>query len=177
MSISDLLNQPPVIAAIIALFGVIITATVTFLTPIGTFLFTKYFEGRLFDPISVQRRDAVRGLWVGTIQQNYLGEQKSYPGELDLEVKGKNLTGTLRIPPPPPCDMTQRISFTVKGGFLFERFARIEYNSTSKGSVYFGSMIVELNPEGTKFNGYWVAFGAFSKEVICGSINLDKQRP
>jgi hypothetical protein len=64
----------------------------------------------------------------------------------------------------------------MSGGFLHDRFARLQYTSKAKGSVHFGAMILELSPAATELKGRFVAFGAFSQEIVSGPIQLVKSQ-
>jgi hypothetical protein len=63
----------------------------------------------------------------------------------------------------------------MSGGFIFDRFVRLEYGSKTPGSVWFGSMILELSPADAKeLKGNFVAYGAYSQRIVTGPIEFRK---
>jgi hypothetical protein len=62
------------------------------------------------------------------------------------------------------------------GGFIFDRFARLEYASKFPGSIWFGAMILELSPDAKELKGNFVAYGAYSQRIVTGPIEFRKSQ-
>jgi hypothetical protein len=153
----------------------LITGAFAIVAPIITYLVTRTGETYLFEPVSHDRRAAIEGNWSGTVQQEFRGHEVTYPCELQLKVHGKTLQGLLHLNLK-DAGQTFETWFDMSGGFIHDRFARLEYASTAKGSVWFGAMILELSPAATELKGNFVAFGAHSQRIVSGPIQFVKAR-
>jgi hypothetical protein len=159
-------TPPAVIAAWIA-------GTFAIVAPIITYFVKRAADTYLFQSISKDRRAAIEGHWTGSMGQEFRGHQVAYTGMLQLEVHGRTLRGMLHVTLKFGGQTFEPI-FDMSGGFLHDRFARLQYTSKAKGSVHFGAMILELSPAATELKGRFVAFGAFSQEIVSGPIQLVK---
>jgi hypothetical protein len=128
---------------------------------------------RAFQHISRDRRAAIVGKWSGTMEQDFRGRKVTYPGDLVFAVHGRELRGTLHVT---LVAAGERLSptFNLSGGFLHDRFARLDYVSQTKGTVHFGAMILELSPAADALTGRFVAFGAYAQQIVFGPIRLVK---
>ncbi len=144
-------------------------------TPAITYFVTRAAEAHLFQDISEDRRTAIEGHWTGVADQEFRGHPVSYPAELDLEVRGRDIRGRLHVDLK---DGGQEYTptFELSGGFLHDRFLRLEYASNAKGSVHFGAMILELSPDTTVLSGNFVAFGAYSQMIVPGSLRFARTK-
>lgn len=141
--------------------------------PIIVYFAKRSADTLFYERIPNDRRTAIKGRWSGTMRQNFRGQPVTYPGDLKLEVHRRTLRGQLHVVLRTAGE-TFEPTFNLTGGFLHDRFARLEYASEAKGSVHFGSMILELSPTGTELKGNFVAFGAYSQEIVSGVIQLTK---
>jgi hypothetical protein len=174
------IKNNPLIAALIVLCT-IVTAVIGFwqtASPVLVYFVTRPAD-TLFDPIKADRVAAIEGSWSGTIQQEFYGHEVTYSGDLDLEVHGKTVGGILKTDlmdkdcPNGRCQST----FVMAGGFIFDRFTRLEYGSKTPGSVWFGAMILELSPADAKeLKGNFVAYGAYSQRIVTGHVEFRKSR-
>ncbi len=161
-------TPPAVIAAWIA-------GTFAIVAPIIAFFVKHAADTYLFQPIPKDRRAAIEGHWTGSMGQEFRGHSVAYTGDLHLEVHGRTLRGMLHVNLKFGGQTFAPI-FDMSGGFLHDRFARLQYTSKAKGSVHFGAMILELSPTATELKGRFVAFGAFSQEIVSGPIQLAKSQ-
>lgn len=161
--------MPPAVTA------AIIGGAFAVVAPIIAYFVRRVADAWLFQRIPRDRRTAIEGHWSGSMEQDFRGRRVTYPGDLELEVRGRSLRGTLHV------SLTfagQKVepTFNMSGGFLHDRFARFDYTSKAKGSVHFGAMILELSPTATELTGNFVAFGAYAQQIVSGPIRLTKVR-
>jgi hypothetical protein len=159
--------DPTIVAAIIALAG-------TFGLPIATYIGTRYFDNRDKQVITSGQRAEISGRWEGTTSQEN-GEYSgiSLPIVLTAVAKGKTVTGKFHVQYPGRADRpAEEDEFTLQGGFLYDRFLQLDYISTNKHRIQFGSIILELSPIGEGLSGRYAGYGALSKQIVSGNIEL-----
>lgn len=161
-------RSPTVVAALIA-------GAVALVGPLVTYFVTRAADTHLFQAIPPDRIAAIEARWKGTAEQEFRGHLVNYPAELQLEVHGRVVRGRLHV------DLKDRgeeftPTFELSGGFLHDRFLRLEYASDTKASVHFGAMILELSPDARTLTGRFVAFGAYSQQIVDGSIRFAPAR-
>ena len=64
--------------------------------------------------------------------------------------------------------------FLAKGGFVHDRFLRMNYHRTDEPRVQFGSMILELDDHSKRLVGKLVGYGPYSKGIVEADISLEK---
>ncbi len=64
--------------------------------------------------------------------------------------------------------------FHLRGGFLFDRFLRMEYKNTKGHVVQFGSVVLELLAEGDELDGRYAGYGSISSTLVSGTVRLKK---
>jgi hypothetical protein len=64
--------------------------------------------------------------------------------------------------------------FDMDGGFLYDRFFRVDYKLDDPGKIIFGSIILELDTEAVVLQGQFAGYGYLSGSVISGSMKLNK---
>lgn len=118
------------------------------------------------------RMRSVSGSWEGNIQQFRSKKDKvtEYKAALRLFVTTKGqvsgvITGFWDDVPH---------NFKVTGGFSYERFVQLSYNSEDYSSIQFGTIIMELDTLGREMIGRMVGYGAISKSIVSGEIILHK---
>jgi hypothetical protein len=154
----------------------IIGSATTILSPIATFLGTRYFDNRDKLVMTFGQRAEMTGEWRGTTNQE-TGEYSSisFPTVVTVVAKGKIITGKFRLQLPEHGGIpAQEDHFTFQGGFLYDRFLQFDYISTDKRRVQFGSIILELSPYGDGLSGRYAGYGAFSEQIIAGSLELKR---
>jgi hypothetical protein len=161
-------TPPAIVAAWIA-------GTFAIVAPIVIYFVKHAADTYLFQPIAKDRRAAIEGHWSGSMEQEFRGHKVAYTGDLHLEVHGRTLRGMLHVTLKFGGQTFEPV-FDMSGGFLHDRFTRLQYTSKAKGSVHFGAMILELSPAATELKGRFVAFGAFSQEIVSGPIQLVKSQ-
>lgn len=157
-------------AIIAAAIGAVITAAATIASPLVPTIYEQYLDPK-YKTISRDRAEKLDGVWSGDFNQLINGQTQIVKLTLNLNIKGKQVVGTLSFLS--PIDKAQQ-SFDITGGFLFDRFARLDYDSKDKGQEYFGSIVVELDSMATQMVGSFVAYGAYTKRIVTGTIKLKK---
>jgi len=125
--------------------------------------------------ITKARGLALTGKWRGTLTQEASSKDGPMEGELEFDLRCGRRTvrgsGVLWR----SFDGHERaISFGLKGGFLFERFLRMEYGNDKGHVVQFGSVVTELVSEGDRLRGRFVGYGSMSEDIVSGTISLTK---
>jgi hypothetical protein len=72
-------------------------------------------------------------------------------------------------------DKDQVRKFTASGGFLHDKFLKLDYKNIDDSAIQFGSAILELSADGKKLTGSYLGYGATSERFIYGTIELEKQ--
>jgi hypothetical protein len=152
----------PVIAAFVAgCFGIV--------SPIVTFVVTKQYEKRFLQPISRDRAHALVGKWQGKIIQ----ENLTCEIELNIEAVRRKVVGKatiIRIVE----EKKKLVNLDLDGGFLHDRFLKIDYKNSDSGTIQFGSMTLELEADPKSMTGRYSGYGSFSKCIIFGVIEVAK---
>lgn len=158
-----------VAVALIGLAGTILGPVVTFLTtrPPG------YWKRQ---PITRNDRNIISGKWEGYTKPE-IGKytSKDLFTSLNADAKSKTIKGSFTINYPETTGILSREeNFDFQGGFLYDRFLQLNYVSTDSSKVQFGSIIFELSQDGDRhvLSGRYVGYGAISKCIIAGSVNL-----
>jgi hypothetical protein len=162
------MDQPIVVA--------VIGGVCTVVSPILTLLATRLYDQRFLLPLGEGRRKALDGKWQGTFHQEVGPDGKPLDADYSLQlvtsrktVKGEGSShfelGGKKYEP----------KFFVAGGLIHERFLRFTYDNVDATCLQFGSMVLELLPDGRTLRGRFVAFGQLSQRLIYGSIELTKQ--
>lgn len=139
--------------------------------PIATYFATHLAETHFFQEIPAEQHAAIEGQWKGFAQQDFRGHPVRYPAELELKVNGRKIEGRLHVDLKDG-EQEYTPTFEISGGFVHERFLRFDYASNLKGSVHFGSMILELSADTTTLRGHFVAFGAYSQTIVDGTLDF-----
>lgn len=150
----------------------IIGGAFTIFAPMVTLLITRYVDNYDKQIISYGRRAAISGKWTGTTSQ-YWNNISNFPVIATIKANRKIITGQFRIQYPNERDKPNNESeFKFRGGFLYDRFFQLNYISKEKNRIQFGSMILELSPSGEVLSGKYTGYGAFSKQIVSGDIEL-----
>jgi hypothetical protein len=146
----------------------VITGAAAIIVPFTTYL-TKVYEQRFLEPISRSRRDALIGKWQGTVNQPpsnatvtiYLNaSRKKITGKADLNI---NFQGQPYF-----------ITLVFTGGFFHDRFLKLDYRNTNRGTIQFGAMLLELPAHPVTMTGQYVGYGSLSEGFVSGNILLTK---
>jgi hypothetical protein len=148
-------------------------------------LFKKasFFEPEITDtgtpshplPYRPSRLSALTGTWKGEAQQAFGPTGDPFTAKLFItfddrtpRVRG---SGRFRV-----IFEGQEEDYGIElvGGFLLDSFLRLEYNSVEPNMVQFGSIILELEPDGKTLNGRYHRYGIKTKKIIFGLICLKK---
>jgi hypothetical protein len=109
----------------------IIGSVTTIVTPIVTFLGTRYFDNRDKLVMTFGQRAEITGEWRGTMnQENGEFSYISIPAVVIMVAKGKIISGEFRLDYPENIGIpVQEDTFTFRGGFLYDRFVQLDYIS------------------------------------------------
>lgn len=156
------------------ILAAIISGALGLLGSVSGYLLKQYFDNRVFLPVRFDRRSSINGEWTGTTYQdiNKLGAVESSV-TAKLSAKNRQIRGELTVDPGIP-DIPLRDVYELTGGFLYNRFLRIEYQTTTSNAVEFGSFVVELSADGRRLEGMFVGYGAFSEQIVFGRVVLNK---
>jgi hypothetical protein len=155
--------------------GALITGSSTILAALLTFLLTRVYDSRSLKILSKERRNTLNGLWQGKVTQE-MGSRGfvDYPVTFEIKAQRKSVISksTIIYHDDP---YNQAVIFEMQGGFLHNRFLKLDYNSSSnRGAVHFGTTIHELSADGKQLNGRFVGFGLETQSLVAGTINLRK---
>lgn len=159
--------DPAIIAAIIgSIFAV--------LGPIITLLITRYLDDRDKLTMSTGRQAIISGQWKGTLNQ-VDGRSGVAPITVNFVAKRKKIYGSTITQWPGGTDRAAYdTEYTFEGGFLYERYLRVDYVSKKRHRIQFGVIVLELSPTGETLSGKFVGYGAFSEDIISGYIELER---
>lgn len=138
--------------------------------PILTYFITKAYERRFLEPIGRNRGEALNGNWQGTIVQSTLIADV----DIRLHAKNKEIVGEahLRV----QFDgVAHAITLAVTGGFLYDKFLKLDYKNTNRGTIQFGTMVLELAPHPSTMEGQYVGYGSLTESIVSGQILLTKK--
>jgi hypothetical protein len=161
--------DPGIVVAVIGgVFGIV--------TPLIMYFVTKADKEKGFLPVSEGRRKALDGKWQGTFHQEIGpdGQPLEAGYFLKLVTSRKTVKGEgsshFRLGGK-QCET--RVS--IVGGLIHERFLRFTFDNVDETTLQFGSMVLELLPDGRTLRGRFVAFGQLSQRIIYGTIELAKE--
>lgn len=135
---------------------------------IATVLLTHWINNRKSFPVNKDRLNALKGIWRGAVVQDTEREElKEYSIQLNLDVKGRTITGKGIV------DGKDTQTVNVSGAFQYDSYIRINYKNYNKDIMQFGAIVLHLTPD-CKLEGNFVGFGYHSRKIIKGTVNLDK---
>jgi hypothetical protein len=125
--------------------------------------------------ISHQRRTVLTGSWSGTGLQKKGPGNKSlkFPFEMHLSVSGRVVQGTgsaqFKL-----MDEEINARFEVHGGFLLDRFLKLDYRNSDGSVVQFGSFVLLLDDGEKLLTGTLAGYGFKSKRPVAVELELRK---
>lgn len=121
------------------------------------------------------RVNALLGIWTGSYNQP-LGPNNEPIVDASIQVNITSTNGTLqgvgRLELPGP-DHTH-LNIKLRGGFLHNRFLRLDYENVDKDAIQFGALIAELSEDGHAIVGTYAGFGAQTRMIVHGTLRLTK---
>jgi hypothetical protein len=158
------MNTPIIVALIAGSFAII--------SPIVTFIAIRFYEKRFLQPISRDRKQALVGKWSGKIIQPNISSDIA----LTIEVDQNEITGKAQVTL--VAEGKEKLIFLdMKGGFLYDRFLKLDYKNADSNTIQFGSITLELDAEPKSMNGKFSGYGSVNKAIVFGDIQLEKQWP
>ena len=128
-------------------------------------------ERRSLKPIFGERRKALTGYWKGTIEQPNLTADLTV--HLVASHKEVNGIADLRFP---FHGKDHHLVLSLKGGFLYERFLKLDYKKDNEGVIQFGSLIIEFAEDSETLKGKYSGYGSLTKSIVSGEILLSRSR-
>jgi hypothetical protein len=123
------------------------------------------------------RAAALRAGWKGTFQQiaGPDGAPIDGPVRFSFEPKVTTVSGIWELEWHRADGTCVNLSFRLHGGFLDNRFLRLQYETNDGSALQFGSILAELSPDGSVISGRYLGYGAYSGKIIGGTIDLRRQ--
>lgn len=156
------------------LVSAIIGAAATLLAVPLTVIVTRIADRRAL--IAIDRgRAGVGGVWRGTLAQDDAAEILVEEVEMTLSVRRKRVTGRgyFRAKQKHSTE-TATVNLTFEGGFLYERFVKLEYRNADVYTVQFGTAILDLSNDSQTLTGAYVGFGSMTGSVVKGRLRFTK---
>jgi hypothetical protein len=94
--------------------------------------------------------------------------------ELSLTFLGSRLRGTFYTLFPTPGGIT-RMEFDATCDIHYDRFVQLNYRSKASGKVQFGAIVLEIEDTGKAMKGSYTGYGAISRMIVSGTVELEKQ--
>lgn len=148
----------------------LVTGGCALVVPVITFVLTKAYEGRFFEPMARSRREALAGKWRGRLDQAPISGDL----EVELDVASKRVHGKAHL----TLDFEGKerfITLSLTGGFLHDQFLKLDYKNTNPGTIQFGSIILELAAEPRTMEGEYAGYGSLNRRIVSGKIMLTKR--
>lgn len=156
----------------------IISGIFVIVAPILAYIFTKHYENKDKDflTISQSRKIALDGSWNGKVfQAEWLnGQPINYPFTITLDVSKKEIKGTGIVHFPMSKTEIHSFNISLKGGFLHDRFLKLDYKNTNQAAMQFGSLILNLSSDGKKLTGRFLGYGSKTEKLVFGELKLEK---
>ena len=127
-------------------------------------------------PVS-ERQLAMHGSWKGTARQEVGPDGLAFDADMHVtfSVSRDQISGRLEYRFMHPVEHRPVVlEFTLIGRFLYERFARFEYENVLKRYIQFGSIIFELDPAAEEIYGRFLGYGVETRNMVYGTMTLSK---
>jgi hypothetical protein len=157
------------LAILIGVLGIIATLS----SPLIAHYLFERSKSRDFVKIPLNRKNALEGLWVGSIDQKNGFYKGSYPFKMNLKINKKKIIGILMI----DAEVKGKIykaEFQCVGGFQNDRFLKLDYKNEDLTKYHFGSIILEMTDTADQLIGAGVGYGPWSKKAVYGTYELHK---
>jgi hypothetical protein len=154
--------------------GALIGAAATILAVPLTVFLTRAADRR--DLLRIDRaRGALAGQWRGTLEQydDGMGNVQVVLVEMNLSVRRKRVLGSGHfVAMFKGSEITVNLVF--EGGFLHERFLKLEYRNADVAAMQFGTAVLDLMPDGKELIGSYVGFGSINRRIVTGKLTFVK---
>ena len=116
------------------------------------------------------------GTWMGTYHQAEGPEGVPVDGSVQLvfEKPDRILTGIGTLAFKRSDGTVFNLNIKFHGGFLHNRFLKLEYENVDTGAVQFGTFVAELSPDGRRISGKYVGYGAQSERIVTGTATISR---
>ena len=151
--------QAAIVSGLFTIFGGLIT-----------FFVTKAYEQRYLLPIGSERKKSLIGYWKGKVTQPGIGE---YEIDMSISITKHKVLAVAKIQHIQDGN-SQIIPLTLEGGFLYEKFLKMDYKNDDKANIQFGSITLDVSPNSKRMKGKFSGYGSISESVVGGDIFLEK---
>lgn len=148
----------------------IISGLFAFFGGLVTFFVTKLYEQRHLLAISSDRKKSLVGRWKGKVCQPNISE---YDIELTLSVTKHKVSGEARLEHLEG-EATRIVKLSLDGGFLYEKFLKLDYKNTDSSNIQFGSITLEVSSNSKRMQGKFSGYGSTTESVVGGDMSLEK---
>lgn len=157
------------------IYAAIITGLFGLLTGLIPYILQLRTERMNRSYVNPSLRQALSGHWKGMIHQDLGpdGIEITYSADLNLEVKERNVEGSLQINALTSIGEIEA-NLILNGGVYESRFLRLNYINRNTAFLHFGTFIIEIQPNPNFLLGKFAGYGAFSKKVVSGTLELKK---
>lgn len=157
------------------IIAAIIAGIFALVSPIVTLFVKRLLDERSFRPISKSRRQALIGNWKGIGKQDEGpdGIPIEFPIDLDIAAGNRIVTGVFSTHLQTPQGSSIGI-FELNGGFLYDKYLRLNYTAKDTSRIHFGAFVLELGSKGRTLAGKLVGYGADSEKIVFGTIEAKK---
>jgi hypothetical protein len=66
------------------------------------------------------------------------------------------------------------MDFEAAYDMFFERFMQSNYRSRDAGMLQFGTIVLDMDDIGETIRGSYIGYGALSKRIVPGDVELEK---
>lgn len=149
-------------------------ATTLFAAVLGAFA-NKWFDSNPNLWIGGKRRRALQGRWRGALKQldSDLSDVEVHTLEMSFAPRLRTIKGTAFFTATVKgTELT--VDLQVRGGFLHDRFLKVDYSHSDEAHIQFGSAVLLMSDDGRSLTGRYVGYGSLTKQIVTGLITLSK---
>jgi hypothetical protein len=155
----------------------VIGGACTVVAPVVTYMITRRIDNINKLRISRDRRAALNAEWRGRVYQDRGpdGEPLEFLVNATFKTTTKTITGSsvIRVPRPDNEEI-EEVKLTFEGGFLYDRWLRLNYVASDRRQVQFGSTVLLLDSQAKTLKGHFVGYGAITDAIVTGSMKLER---
>lgn len=157
-----------IIAAIIGAVGAI-------LAPLITILVQEILSQKRYKKTS-RLKVLTENSWKGMAIQEFndQNDKIEIPFEMEFRRRFNKVYGNAKYDAPEGIEAMPG-NMNIKGGFLKDKFLKLDFRNKKPEIEQFGVFIFEMNSYGKTLNGRYCGYGPSQEKVIHGKIELKKQ--
>lgn len=129
----------------------------------------QFLSNRLLAPVS-DRGTTLDGSWIGTLSQPGLTADAT----ARLTAGRKQVTGMVDLHFERNGER-HHLALELRGGFLHDRFLKLDYVKDRLGSIQFGCVVIGLSDDGNSLEGKYAGYGSITRSIVSGTILLTRR--